>query len=85
MALIPTLTISEFNKLKAGQLRQMQSVIVTVDGTHLFTAIIPPQGAGVSITTVIQTDAEYLGYRGNSVGGKTPEVVMGKETIVASL
>ena len=78
MSLIPTLSIKDFKALRAEQIRQMQSVVVTSDGEHLFTAVIPPHGSGMSITTVIQTDAEYLGFRGNTVGGKPPDVV--KET-----
>ena len=72
MSLIPSMPISEFKRLKAGEIKEMQSVEVTSDGEVLFTAIIPPVNAGMTMVDTIRTEAEYLGVRGNSVGGKTP-------------
>ena len=73
MSLIPQMTITEFHRLKAREIKMMKSVEVWSDGEYLFTAIIPPHGAGWTITDHIKTQAEYLGARGNSVGGKSPE------------
>ncbi len=78
MSEIPQMTIVEFKKLKAHQIKEMKSVEVISDGEHLFTAIIPPINAGMGIVDTIKTQADYLGARGNSVGGKTPEDVKGK-------
>jgi hypothetical protein len=78
MSLVPEITISEFKKLKPEQIKEMKSVIVTSNGEHLFTAIIPPDGSGSTIMDTIKTEAEYLGNRGNTVGGKFPDEVMGK-------
>jgi hypothetical protein len=68
--LIPNIPISEFKKLKASQIRDLKSCEVQSDGETLFYAIIPPLNAGMTITDNIKTQAEYLGVRGNSVGGK---------------
>jgi hypothetical protein len=73
MALIPVINLTEFKRLKKEQIQEMQSVIVMADGEPLFIAIIPPLGGGMTITDTIRTEAEYLGARGNTVGGKTPD------------
>jgi hypothetical protein len=75
MALIPEISLSEFKKLKASEIKDLKSVIVTSDGDYLFAAIIPPLNGGISITDNIRTQAEYLGARGNTVGGKDPKAV----------
>lgn len=68
--LIPEITISEFRKLKALELKQLKSCEVTSDGETLFLAIIPPVSGGVSITDYIKTQAEYLAVKANTAGGK---------------
>jgi hypothetical protein len=76
--LIPSISLSNFKKLSAPQIKEMKSVEVTADGETLFFAIIPPVGGGMSITDSIKIQAEYLGVRGNSVGGKNPEELLGE-------
>ncbi len=76
MSEIPEITFNEFHTLKAGQIREMKSVIVTADGERLFTAVIVPQNVGMAITDDINIRAEYLGARANTVGGKHPDEVM---------
>ena len=76
MALIPEMTIVEFRKLKAEQIKEMKSVIVTANGERLFTCIIAPLNAGTAITDKINAEAEYLGMSGNTVGGKEPAEVI---------
>ncbi|MFC1924297.1 hypothetical protein ACFLXA_02905 [Chloroflexota bacterium] len=83
--LIPSITLSDFKRLKANQLKEMKSCIVTCDGEYLFTAIIPPSNGGMSITDNIKTQAEYLGHRGTTVGGKDPEELISKEVAYAEL
>lgn len=70
---IPIVNFSDFKKLKASEIKEMKSVQVTSDGELLFTAIIAPQGAGMAVTDNINTQAEFIGARGNSVGGKDPD------------
>jgi hypothetical protein len=79
MSEVPTITINEFKKLKASQIKEMKSVEVLSDGSYLFTAIIPPEGAGMSITDTIRIQADFLGSRGNSVGGKNPPETITKD------
>ena len=67
--LIPNITISEFKKLKAGQLKELSSCEVFSDGEYLFTFINAQ-------TDFIRTKAEYLSQRGNAVGGKTIEEIL---------
>jgi len=74
--LIPEISITEFRKLKASQINEMKSLAVISDGEVLFYAIIPPKDGGMSVTDNIKTQAEYLGQRGNTVGGKNPEEVL---------
>ncbi|MDD4985782.1 MAG: hypothetical protein PHQ43_08340 [Dehalococcoidales bacterium] len=77
--LIPEIPFSEFKKLKASEIKELKSCVVTSDGEALFFAIIPPVNAGMSITDNIRTQAEYLGMKGNTVGGKELEQL--KETV----
>ncbi len=72
MSLIPSITISDFKRLKVAEIQEMKSVEVTADSEVLFYAIIPPQNGGMTITDNIRTNAEYLAHRANSVGGKDP-------------
>lgn len=70
MSLTAEVSITQFKKLTPEQIKQLKSVIVTSNGEYLFTAIIPPQDCGMTITDTIKTEAEHLAYRGNTVGGK---------------
>lgn len=72
MPLIPEISIVEFRKLKVPEIKQMKSCTVMADGEILFIAIIPPQGGGMAVNDNIKTQAEYLGLRANTVGGKEP-------------
>jgi len=71
--LIPEVSITDFRKLKARKIKKLKSCNVMADGEVLFIAIIPPENGGISITDNIRTQGEYLGMRGNTVGGKTIE------------
>lgn len=77
MSLIPQITISEFKRLTASEIKEMKSVEVTSDGEVLFYAIIPPKQGGMSIIDNITAQAEYLGHRANSVGGLEPQDILG--------
>ena len=81
--LIPSICISDFKKLAASQIREMKSVEVQSDNETLFIAIIPPLGQGMTITDYIKTQGEYLGVRGNTVGGKEPQELLGKNATVS--
>ena len=71
--LIPEMQLSEWRKLKAGEIKGLKSCAVVADGALLFFAIIPPVEAGVTIVDRISTQAEYLAAQGNSVGGRELE------------
>jgi len=84
MSLIPQISYTEFKKLTASKVKEMKSVEVTSNGETLFYAIIPPIGGGMTITDNIKTQAEYLGVRGNTVGGKDPaELLEGKDADIS--
>lgn len=68
-SLIPNITISEFKKLKAAQIKELSSCEVFSDGMYLFTFINAQ-------TEFIRIKAEYLSLRGNAVGGKTIEQIL---------
>jgi hypothetical protein len=82
MSLIQEISITDFKKLKPEQIRELKSVSITSNGEYLFTAVIPPVNAGMSITDTIKTEAEHLAYRGNTVGGKTYEEVTNAPLLV---
>ena len=68
--LIPSMTIAEFKRLKAAEIKELKSVEVTADGEYLFTAIIP-HGDAIS-SDYGRVHAEYLGVKTNIVGGQDP-------------
>ena len=70
--LIPELTITEFRKLKASELKQLKSAEIYSDGEHLFTFVNPS-------TAYIRVQTEYLGQLSNSVGGKDLAQILIKE------
>ena len=71
--LIPSMSLTEFKKLKANEISELKSVEITSDGIYLFTAIIP-HGDFQSIDYG-KTQAEYLGQKTNIVGGIDPKGV----------
>jgi len=79
--LIPTISFSEFKRLRASEIIEMKSVEVISDGEYAFTVIIPPRG-DYRIQQHIKTQAEYLGAKSNSAGGKEPEQILKKEVLV---
>ena len=74
--LIPTMTATEFKKLKDSEIRRMQSVEVISDGEHLFTAVIPHGDYIAKDYAIVQ--AEALGMKTNANGGLDPSEL--KET-----
>ena len=72
--LIPTMTITEFKKLHASDIKKLKSVEVISDGEHLFTVIIP---RGDPITRdFIYLTAEALAQKSNITEGVAPEEVV---------
>jgi len=78
--LIPTMSITEFRKLKAEEIRELKAVEIMSDGEHLFTAIIPH--GDVVARDYIKTQAEYLALKANISGGLSPEELI-KEKVDA--
>ena len=74
MSLIPTVSLSEFKKLKADQIRQLKSFEMTSDGEYLCTVVIPN-------TEYIKTQTEYTSLLSNSVGGKAMEELLEAEVV----
>lgn len=70
--LIPTITISDFKKLKVHQLKELSSCEVFSDGEYLFTYINGHQ----SNMDYVRTQAEYLGLKPNTLGGKALEELL---------
>lgn len=70
--LIPSYSLSEFKKLKAGQIRKLKSCELTSDGEYVCTIVVPQ-------TDYIRLQVENLAQLGNAVGGKTLEQIISKE------
>ncbi|GAG00572.1 unnamed protein product, partial [marine sediment metagenome] len=70
---IPNMTITEFKKFHAKDIKKMMSVEVFSDGEHLFTAVIPK---GDWLTKdVVKAEAESVAMRSNMLEGLKPEEV----------
>jgi len=72
---IPSITITDFKRLKVAELKQMKCCEVTSDGEYLFTFINPQ-------TDYVRRQSEYMGEMSNTVGGKTPQEIL--EAMLAS-
>ena len=65
--LIPSISFSEFHKLKAQQLRRLKSAEITFNGEYLFTFVngtLEPSG-------YLRTQTEYNCQDANAIGGET--------------
>ena len=72
---IPEISITEFKKLKAQELKRLRSCEVFADGDYLFTFVN-------STTDYIRTQVEGLAYLSNTQGGEDPEDILRKEETV---
>ena len=72
---IPEISITEFKKLKAQELKRLRSCEVFADGDYLFTFVN-------SATDYIRTQVEGLAYLSNTQGGEDPEDILRKEETV---
>ena len=79
--LIPTITSTEFKKLKDSEIRALMAVEVISDGEHLFTAIIPH--GDIYSKDYIKVQSEYLALKANITGGLDPSKL--KEVTLATL
>lgn len=70
--IIPSITITQFKKLKVEELKLLKCCEVTENGEYLFSYINPQ-------TDFVKLRAEYLGQLSNSVGGKTIDEILHKE------
>lgn len=66
--LVPNITLEDFKKLDASQIRRMKCCEV-FDGEYVFTCTVPR-------TDYIRMEAENKGQLSNSVGGESFEEVM---------
>lgn len=67
--LIPSISITEFKKLKVHELKKLKSCEIISDGEYLFTFVNPQ-------TDYIRIQTEYLAQMGNSTGGKEIEELL---------
>ena len=70
--LIENIPLSEFRKLKAPELKRLNSCEVTSDGEYSFTFVKPN-------TDFIRLSAENLSQLSNSIAGETLENITKKE------
>ncbi len=70
--LVPTITITEFRKLKAAQMKELKSCEVYSDGEYLFTFL----NAALEASGYVRVNAEEWALTSNTVGGKTIEEIL---------
>jgi len=70
--LIPTITFTQFKKLRPEQLRRMKSCEVTFDGEYLFTFV----NGSTEASGFLKTQAEYNCQTANAVGGESLEEIL---------
>ena len=73
--LIPSISISQFKRLNARDLKRLKSCEVVTDGRYLFTFINPQ-------TEYVKFEAESKAQLSNSVGGESLEEIL-KEPVSA--
>ncbi|KKL66072.1 hypothetical protein LCGC14_2148660 [marine sediment metagenome] len=69
---IPSISFTEFHKLKPAQLTRLKCAEITVNGEYVFSFIngnIEPSG-------FLRTQSEYRGSEANAVGGETLEEIL---------
>jgi hypothetical protein len=85
MSLIPVLTIKDFRKIleikDVEELKKMQSFKVEHEGKPVFTVIVPPVEGGMTINDYVNTEAEYLGVKTNSISRINPSMLIVKTEI----
>ena len=69
--LIPSISLTEFKRLKASEIKELKALEVTSDGIYLFSAIIPH--GDIHAVDFIKSNAEELGLKANISGGKDPK------------
>ena len=68
--LIPSISITEFKKLKVHELKELKSCEVISDGQYLFTFINAQ-------TDYIRVQSEYMAEISNTIGGRELDEVIG--------
>ena len=71
---VPSISITEFKKLKVPELKRLKCVEVTSDGEYLFTFTNPK-------TLYVRLHVEQLGMLSNNVGGESLEDITQKEEV----
>jgi len=66
----PRLSLTTFKMLKVGELKRLESCVITADGEYLFTFINPN-------TDYCKMQAENVALLSNSVGGESIEEIQG--------
>lgn len=72
--MLPEISLTDFRKLRAEEVKRLQSCVVTADGEYLFTFINPN-------TDFVKLKADNLALLSNSVGGETLEQIRSGELV----
>ena len=70
--LIPEISITEFRKLKASELKRLKSCEVYADGQYLFTFV----NGNTEVSGYLRTQTEYNCQTANAVGGERLERIL---------
>jgi hypothetical protein len=70
--LIPTITFTEFKKLKPDQLRRLKCCEVTFNTEYLFTFV----NGNIEQSGYLKVQTEYNSQTANAVGGETLEDIL---------
>ena len=75
--LIPTITFTDFKKLKPDQLRSLKCCEVTFNTEYLFTFV----NGNIEETGYLKTQTEYNCQTANAVGGKSLQEILEDATL----
>ena len=72
--LIPSMSITDFKKLKVSELKRLKSLEILSDGEYLATIVF-------SRTDYIRTRVEGFAHLSNTQGGEDPENILRKKEV----
>lgn len=76
--IIPNISITEFRKLKADEMKRLKSCEITSDGKYLFTFV----NGNTEPSGYLRTQAEYKCQTANATSGETLEEILKEEVAV---
>lgn len=75
---IPSITFTDFKKLKVEQLKRLKSAEVTFNGEYLFTFV----NGGADVSGYLRLQTEYRCQISNGVCGESLEQILKQEVTV---